>query len=226
MAGKSSVDTHPDREKIIAAIIKGEKSYRAIAKEYGLYQATISRFVKKMLIPQAAAAMAEREERHGKAVLDRIEDILIRMHRLYDACDEYLQDPKNPGKYDLYPRAWEIDVIYRTMNEKGKEVCRKEDLQSIIRRIEDSGYSQPELYVKSMDPRKLIIETARTIGSQLEIVAKIQGAIKEQMTTNITINQYWVELKELILGATKGYPAVRQAIVERLEHVIGNQTAV
>jgi hypothetical protein len=220
LARRFAISDHPDRDKIIRDIIKGEKSTRDIAGAYGLSHASVVRYVRGRLMDQAAAAAEAQDIREGKAVLDRINDLILRMEKLYDACDAYLQDPANPEKYDLFPRAWEFDVIYRKEVYKGDKVTwvtRKESLQSIIESIKAEGYKQPELYMKSEDPRKLIIQTAAAIGKQLETIAKIQGDIKDTITNNYTLNQYWVDFKAIILKAAEGYPEVLERIQKAIE---------
>jgi hypothetical protein len=186
---KYSVDTHPQKAKIIQAILRGEASLRGIAGQFGLPKSAVMRYVKDRLNPQAAAEMAKREEYQGQAVLARIEGVMTRMQTLYDACHEYLRDPDNPEKYDLGPRAWEIDIVYRTVEDgTDKMITRKESLDALLLRLDEAGYQTWEVRFKQADPRKLIIETANALGKQLELIAKIQGALKDQGMGNTQVN--------------------------------------
>jgi hypothetical protein len=228
MARRFAISDHPDRDKIIRDIIKGEKSNREIARDYGLSHASIQRYINGKLMAQAAAAEEKQDIREGKAVLDRINEIIVRMEKLYDACDAYLRDPANPEKYDLFPRAWEFEVIYREevpQGEKTKWVTRKQSLQQILEVIKNEGYEQPELYMKSEDPRKLIIQTAATIGKQLETIARIQGSIKDTINNTYTVNQYWVDFKGIILEAAQGHPDVLEKIKQKIAERLGGEDA-
>jgi hypothetical protein len=214
---KYSVDTHPKRSEIVKAIIKGQESTRGIAKRYGISATAIQRYLNDKLTGAAAKVSAAKDEKEGKALHDRVETIMVRMQKLYDACDAWLTDPTDPTKYNLDPKAWEIDIVYRTVEpDTDKMITRKESLQTLLDKLDERGYQPWEVRHKVADPRKLIIETANAMARQLELVAKIEGAITEQIV-NVTVNQYWLEMKTIILKATEGFPQVREKIVRELE---------
>lgn len=217
---KYAIDTHPDREKIIKAICKGDQSFRSIAKQYGISNVSVVRYVQSRLLPATAKEAAKRDQKQGKSLLERLDQVMERMQKLYDACDEYLTDPENNDKYNLDPRAWEIDIVYRTVEpDTDKMITRKESLQILLEKLDDRGYQPWEVRVKTADPRKLIVDVARTVTPQLELIAKIEGLVKDQVT-NVTINQYWLELKAIIWKATEKHQEVREKIVKELEKVM------
>lgn len=212
-----TVETHPEREAIIAAMIDGKSSLRAIAGRYDVPKECLSRYLSERLSEKAAAVRAEQDKAEGQAVLDRLEAVRSRMQKLYDACDEYLRDPDNPDKYYLGPHADEIDVTYRTVEpDTDKMITRKESLQSLIRKLDEQAYTPWEIRFKQADPRRLIIDTANALCRELELVAKIEGAIKDTVI-NVTFNQYWARFKQIIIAATEGYPEVRARIVAKME---------
>jgi hypothetical protein len=100
-----------------------------------------------------------------------------------------LQDPENPEKYNLLPRAWEIEVIYQEMvpaGDKVKTVTRKALLSSLLGRVSAPLNIDPvTVSYRHTDPRKLLIEAARGIKEQLELLAKIQGTIKDTVNNQI-----------------------------------------
>lgn len=222
MAGpKFTIDTHPDREKIIKAICKGEQSFRDIARQNGLTVSSVSRYVQGKLLQNAAKEAAKRDEKQGRSLLERLDQVMERMQKLYDACDAYLTDPEKPETYNLDPRAWELDIVYRTVEDgTDKMITRKESLQTLLDKLDGQGYQPWEVRFKTADPRKLIVDVARTLTPQLELIAKIEGLVKDQVT-NVTINQYWVEMKAIILKATEKHPEVRAKIVKELERAMG-----
>jgi hypothetical protein len=188
---KSAVETHPRREEIIRDIVGGELSNRAIAEKYGISHGAVNRYKNGKLLPLAAEAARDRGRGEGAAVLERVEKVTVRIQKLYDACDEYLKDPENPEKYTLFPRAWELEVIYQeTVHEgdKVKKVMRKALLSELLKRVSDPLSVDPmEVRYRHADPRKLVIDASRAIKEQLELLAKIQGTIKDQVNNQINV---------------------------------------
>lgn len=217
MPGRAwTVDNHPDRDKIVAAVIEGRSSLRTIARQYDIDPACVSRYLSDRLAPAAAAVQAERGKAEGEAVLARLEAIMAKMDKLLTACDEYLQDPDNPERYELGPRSWEIDIVYRTVEgDTDKMINRKESLQTLLEKIDAEGYQPWEVRFKQADPRKLIVDTATALTRQLEVMAKIQGAIKDTVI-NVNLNQYWARMKAIIIQATQDSPEVRDAIIRQI----------
>jgi predicted transcriptional regulator len=175
-----TVDTHPEREKIIAAMIKGEQSLRSIAEQFGISSACITRYMQGKLASQAGAVLAEESDRNGSALLKRVETVMKRMQKLYDACDEYLQHPDDPNRYELGPKAWEIDVAYRLPDPKNpkRTVSGHDTLNNLLAKCESKKNWPTSIRMMHSDPRKLIIDTASVLSKQLELIAKIQGKIQ------------------------------------------------
>jgi hypothetical protein len=217
---KYTVDTHPQRDKIVRAMLKGEASLRSIAVQFGLPHSAVIRYLKDRLAPQAAAVMAREEAGNGAALLDRLEAVTARMEKLYDACDEYLRDPANPGRYDLGPRAWDIDVTYRTAEPgAGRMVTRRKSLDSLLQGLGEKGYEPLEVRFRHADPRRLIIDTAAVLGKHLELLARIRGEAKDQVIASVTVNQQFIDMQEIIVHCTAEYPEVRAAIISRIKEL-------
>jgi hypothetical protein len=217
MPARYAVDTHPDRDKIVKAIIKGESSLRDIGGLYGISKSAIQRYLTRQLQAQAVAVAEKRGAEQGSALLERVEETMTRMQKLYAACDEYLTDPDNPDKYTLMPRAWEWEVIWLDHDANGRTRERKDKLQTLLNRLREGGYVPLQTEFKVSDPRKLIIDTARILTSQLETLARIQGAIKDVITASITVNQSWVEWRTLIIKTLDKYPDALDALMDALE---------
>jgi len=175
-----TVDTHPERENIIAAMVKGEQSLRNIAKQFDLTNACITRYMNDKLTAQAAAVMAEDAEKNGSALLDRITKVMTRMQKLYDACDEYLQHPDDPNRYELGPKAWEIDVAYRIPDPKNRKnhITGHDTLNNLLAKCEAANIRTTSIRFRHSDPRKLIIDTANALSKQLELIGRIQGEVQ------------------------------------------------
>lgn len=214
---KWTVDTHPKKAQIIKAICAGKESLRGIAKQYDINASSVMRYVEDRLSEKAALARTTQDREEGQAVLDQLREVMGRMKKLYDACDDYLKDPVDPEKYNLGPRSWEMDIQYRTVEEgTGLMIQRRESLQNILDRIDKQGYQPWDVRMKIADPRRLIVETAGALTRQLELMAKIEGAIKET-TINVTINEKFLAIKAILVRATEGHPEVMARIVEELE---------
>lgn len=220
-----SIDIHPDKDEIIARILKGE-SQASIDRSYGFGKGVVWRYVQEVLAERVQKAVAKEDE----AIEAQIRRIMVRMEKLYDACDAYLQDPDNPDKYDLNPRAWEIDITYRTWDDSADDggedkdgnqrpparlITRKESMQRILERMDQSRIEPWEVKFRHADPRRLIIDTASTLTKQLEVIAKILGMVPDFGPT--TINNYVVDARTVIVKALAPYPDAREAVVRALE---------
>lgn len=223
-----AIDIHPDKKEIIARILKGE-SLAAIERAYGLGKGVAWKYVQEVLAERVQEVMVKQ----GDDLEAQLRRIMAPVEKLVRACDEYLQDPNNPDKYDLNPRSWEIDITYRTWDDSaddegetlaGKQrrparpIMRKESLQRILERMDECRLEPWEVKYKYADPRKLLIEASNSLRSALEVIAKILGKIKEPGGEggSVTINQYVVNVRALIVKALDKYPEARAAVIEEL----------
>lgn len=93
---------------------------------------------------------------------------LQKLNKLLVACDEWLSDPHNPEKYDVGPRANEIEVTYKVEipTEKGyRYETRKEELAALMSVCETNSKGERIAEIdwsktKHADPRELILKTA------------------------------------------------------------------
>lgn len=220
MAGRNwAIEEHPQRETIIQDIIKGDKSLRSISKQYDINIASVCRYLSEKLTDKAAKVLAARDEKHGTDFIAEALQQDERVQKLLDACDRYLTDPADPSRYELGPRAWEIDIVYRTVEpDTDKMITRKESLQALLDKIDNAGYQPWEVRMKQADPRKLLLEASNNLRSTLELRAKLAGKLIENQTTvNVNLNQYWVKFKQIIFDATEKHPEVRARIIQGME---------
>ncbi|MBU1081629.1 MAG: hypothetical protein KKB59_14195 [Spirochaetes bacterium] len=218
---KWTVEEHPQKQKIIKAIIAGKQSLRDIGRQYDITVSSVSRYLNDKLMEKAAAVILEQDKEAGKTLIDELIERDKRVEKLFDACERYLQDPTNPNEYDLFPRAWEINVQYRTQEEgEKKPTYHKEALQTILERMEDKGMSPVELKYRHADPRKLLLEAANCLKGTMELRAKLAGKLVEGGVT-VNINQTFTAIKAIIVKATEGYPQVRAKMVEELAKMEG-----
>ena len=222
MGRRITVDNHPQRDKIVKALIANKRSYQAIADTFDIPRSTLSSYVKLRLLPAVAVEQEKTQQKEGSAFLDRVEQTMVRVQKMYDACDEWLTDPDNPGKYTLTPRAEEVKVIYNTLVDDGKGGMklqkRSDTLASLVDRIEsESDVTVIELQSKATDPRKLILDTAVTLNKQLELLAKIQGLVKDNINIVQNPENLYLNMIQIVNTATINNPEIKERIIGELE---------
>jgi hypothetical protein len=154
-------------------------------------------YLKDKLAADAAKVLAKEGNKNGANLLQRIETIMLRMQKLYDACDDYLRDPENGERYYLGPRAHEMQVVYETCSGK-KTVRKKATLARLLEQLSKKKLDPVEVYTKYADPRKLIIDTASVLSKQLELIGKITQQLPQSDTTVnvLVVNQKAGDFKE------------------------------
>ena len=219
----AEVDKHPQKEKIIKALVKGT-SFREITGQYGISKSSLSRYLNDSLFPKVAKHVAERDMKDAKFVLSEIDSIISKMKKLYDACDEYLTDPDNPDKYSLMPRAWEQEIKYLDYSNVSEENPKPEQktmmVQDLINEMRDHKKELIEIKYKHHDPRKIITETATVMTKQLELLARIQGTIKD-VSINIINTPIWVDVQNALLMVTEKFPQIREDLAKELAKIGG-----
>ena len=206
-----TICTHPKRSESDKALITGTP-FRTIANRTGTSLAALKRHKDSHLgkalaeaqrkIDRNIARVVEHEaERQATAALDvhaELGNVFDRMKKLLDACDTWLTDPDDSSRYDLNPRAHELQVTYEYLdgyNERGRPIYkrRKQPLSDLLAKIEKEHPKQPSIVMvesKSADPRDLIVKTANALRPSVELLAKLVGALDEspKNVTQIQIN--------------------------------------
>lgn len=207
---------------------------RQIAEKYGLKPGAVySRLGRQSFRTMVHATYAGPESgRYVHQQLNVLEELcasLQRVNMLYDACDEWLRDPDDPERYDLNPRAEEIDVIYSVdvpTRIGARRVTRKRKLSELLAKAQDEDglpfTAPPTVQTKQADPRKLILQTAAevrgTVGQAAEIArlladARAMQALREAIIAEVSkvdpeTGKRVVEAvrRSILLNATLGGP--------------------
>ncbi len=223
MPRKFTIDQHKDKQKIIKEIVSGKKTYREISEKYGVTISSVHRYMEERLIGAAAENLQKERKAEGDLIIQRIDEITSRLQKLYDALDEWLQDPDDPDKYFIGPRGYEIEIVYEIekktkggKNKQGIKIRRKESLRDALQRLENKDAQIENIKYKHADPRKLIIDNANALIKPLELIGKIKGAMPDERI-DITISMVWMEIKKIIVDSTADYPEVRERIVNALK---------
>lgn len=232
-----TICTHPQRVEIDKAIVAGE-SIQTIANRFPVSAQAVKRHRDSHLVDQLVRA-AERtggvvlpasvqtpemqaiQETADLDVMTELKWIFHFMHKLAQACDDWLTDPTQPERYDLSPRAHEINVVYEDIvyDEEGnghtkKGKARLSDLLAIAREPDpDRAFTLVE--TKTADPRKLIVATAERLHAQIELLAKLVGELDER-PINVVMLPGWTTFRTALLEALAPYPEAKVAVGERL----------
>lgn len=169
MPRKCSICFAPARRDIDEALLAGEP-FRKIAERFGISTTALFRHKADHLPADLARAHEAQEIARADDLLGQVKAIMARVQKLFNACDEWLRDPDDPGRYDLGPRASEVSVIYC----EGK-AWRKAPLSELLA---ETGRTFKLVEVKTADPRRLILETARTLQGSLELMADVMGQME------------------------------------------------
>lgn len=219
MANVYRVDTHPKKNAIIRDIIN-QIPYTQIAENYGMSANSVHRYASQKLRMHAAKAL-KKGMYDGAALLARIEDTIVYVQKMYEACDKWLQDPEDHSQYDLNPRAYEHQVIYNLVitDSEGKEtrIRKKDDLQGLLERAMRDNEEIIKVESKISDPRKLILDTAQTLNKQLETLAKIVGVVQDvtKVDVNVTFNKQIVSnVIKIIEKEAADQPELMQRLIE------------
>ena len=226
MANTYRVDSHPSKNKIIRDMIN-QVPYQTIANNYELTVSSIQRYASQRLRMHAAKAL-KKDLYNGAQLLSRIEDTIVYVQKMYEACDEWLTDPNDPSSYTLDSRAEEIKVIYDEYytDDKGEERYKRrtEDLQRLLNKVLSDDDKLIMVETKKADPRKLVLDTANTMSKQLELLAKIAGVVQEQ-SVNINIGTVNTALVSNIIKVIEAETADQPELMQRIIGGVANASS-
>lgn len=107
------------------------------------------------------------------------------------------------------------DYVQQALSEYGvgKGVKVLDKLTATLARL-DSFLDEAE---GNHDAREFVM-VAGELRKELELLAKLQGDLQQEGTTNIYLNQEYIEARTLIVQALEPYPDARDAVVGALEY--------
>jgi len=179
---RSTIEQHPKRKEIERDLADGSKTLGQISKKYGLTQSSVHRYLHTQFVDKASKAKEVQQMRDGDRIYEEIRKVMERTQKMYDACDEFLTDPEDPGKYWLGPRASEVDVAFFYKDDEKRNIIRKR-LDEVWSTIESEGERViVEMDYRRKDPRELLLKTAVVLNRQLELIAEVLGKIASRDT--------------------------------------------
>jgi len=218
-----TVCSHPERATIDKALVAVQNPYRDIARQYGLSKDALLRHKADHLLAEIVAAWQEERQGNGLELAGEVRGWMLTIGKLLRACDEWLTDPDDHTRYDLSPRASELMVHYeeQDVTPQGRPLVlrRKARLSDLLKRAEAGSGDITITLVehKAADPRKLLLDTTKTLEGHLRLVAEIAGKVQTQGTTTFLLSPEWVALRSRMLVALAPYPAARLALAATLD---------
>ena len=223
MSRTCTVCSHPERHAIDKVLVAATNPYRTIADRYGLSHQALIRHKADHLLAEIVAAWQAERQANGLELASELRGWMDTIGKLLRACDEWLTDPDDATRYDLGPRAQELMVHYETTTAGpgGRPVvvrrkARLDALLAALSRVRE-GLSVTSVESKAADPRKLLLDTSKTLESHLRLIAEIAGKVKNQGSTTFLISPEWTELRSRMLVALADYPEARLALAAALE---------
>lgn len=215
-----TVCAHPERREIDKALVAAANPYRDIARQYGLSKDALLRHKADHLLAEIVAAWQAERQQNGLDLATELRGYMDTIGKLLRACDEWLTDPDDPDRYYLGPRAADVWVVTETDRGPHRRPERKKErLSALLARVD--GKPGVGTFVlaetKSADPRKLILDTAKTLEGHLRLMGEILGKLQTQGTANFLLTAQWVELRTRMLAALADFPQARIALAAALE---------
>jgi hypothetical protein len=221
MPRTSAVDSHPQREQIVKAILDGQSEV-SIARTWNIGRKAVANYRHNRL---NRAAIHERHElRDGKAIVSKLEELVEQLTKMAASLDLHLRDPDDPTKYTMDPWAGDIEVVYTEPvpdpNDANKTIKlkRRGNLQNLVDVIKHGVTAAYDfnLTIKRDDSRRIFIMTHQAIGEIIGQITKLFSIIAEAKT-NVAKSEVFALFLQAIQRATKEHPEVLQAIAAEFE---------
>lgn len=210
-----TVCRHPERHAIDKALVAATDPYRTIADQYGLSHQALMRHKADHLLAEIVAAWQAERQANGLELATELRAWMDTITKLLRACEEWLTDPDDPDRYYLGPRAADVWVVHEIdRGENRRPERRKERLSTLLARVDGKpGVGDFVLAeTKTADPRRLILETSKTLEGHLRLMGEIAGKIQTQGTTTFLISPEWLALRTRMLEALHPFPDARLAL--------------
>ena len=107
-------------------------------------------------------------------------------------------------------------MTYLGAGEDGERVRRKARLSELLARVDGIAPAVAFQETKHADPRTLMLQTSKRMEGAIELLARIQGELKDPSVLNLTVTAEWVEIRGVILHALETHPAARLAVAAAL----------
>lgn len=217
---KCKIEEHPQRDLIDKAIIE-RRTQKSISEEFGVSQPSISQYIWKHFAEHKARADLERDVSHGEFVLRHMMRMLDTLEKMRQSLIEYLQDPEDPSKFWMGPRANEIEVVYDAPRKNDAGVFRERTkLSTLLEEIRDMHpeYELVEINVKTSDARKLMLDVVNSTARQLQLWIDTEVA-SSHVKTEEAVREILDEFLPILLEEADEQPELRPTVTKLLRRV-------
>jgi len=98
---------------------------------------------------------------------------------------------------------------------KAVEVAKADGLLEDIRGLRETAMGILQKAEESGDLKTALLGIREARGC-LELLAKVEGQLKDRSQTNILINPEWIQLRTLIINSLEPYPDAKEAVISAL----------
>lgn len=216
MPQKCTICSHPRRTEIERAAVRGELSNRRIAAQYKITESALRRHRFEHLPDLLIKGKEAQDEERAVDVYAELAEAVRLVNKVLAACDAWLIDPEDPGRYALDHRAEEVTIIYTEPGPGGKPQRKKAPLASLLPQLAANGQRVEGWEAKRADPRELILKAAGRLKDLIEPLAEMEGRISRQPQINVLVSPQWIGARAMMLEALAPFPAARTAVAEAL----------
>ena len=222
----------PAKQKEVIDMIASGATYTAIARKLGCSVSSAQGYIFRNLMPLVCRDLMKREGEGARKILARLEKLAERCEKMSDALDLWLTDPDDPDRYTMDPRTDELKCIctLQGFDSRGKPTTKTATipLDELMSQIQFIGYKDycvmPEKLVwKNTDPRKLMLDTSRTLKDLLELLAKITGELKDSIDLHVDIRSQVASIVQIIDKEFADKPEIKGRLVEAIDAKLSSQ---
>jgi hypothetical protein len=222
---KCACCTHSESDAINKAVVAGQ-SFRAIARQYGMNHASVSRHVETCLKLEIQALIQQKRIEKAIDHYQEISEQLAYAKKLRAAAIEYLSDPDDPDRLLLLPRPDDVEVIYddyRDTTDQGNSRRKRDLLSTLLERAERQDNVVDKVFALKLiercrdemnDPARKTIQRQSVVVALDTILESIEKAV---VTTGIYSKQTTikhVDIRSFALDAIRAVDLVLDKVAK------------
>lgn len=158
--------------------IRNGESLSSIEATYGISRSTLRKHklncMNALLTDQITQMeKSDKDDLIGEVLVKQVRSQIDLVHKLVEACDEWLTDPDDPEKYFLGARGDEVDIVYQEVDEATGRLLpsrQKATLQECIQKVASDGFIIRGITNKHADPRELLLKAIAKLESTVKMI--------------------------------------------------------
>jgi len=190
---KCSICSH-DKAKQINSAINGEKSFRAISRQFfgdDSARESVRRHTENCPKLQISALIKQKKIENAVDHYREIGEQLAFAKELRIAAREYLSDP-DTGLLNLIPRSSEISVIYEDyadISPKGNPKKKTDSLDILLERAKHGNIEPIRTIIKHVNIRSFALDSIRTTDVVLDKIFKLEGLYQKDRENDDAVSK-------------------------------------